>query len=94
MTPAAIVDGRGGTGGATGVVGGGVVGTVVVGGGVVVVGGGDVVGGGAVVVGTVVVVPVSATADGDAASRTAESTPAAAHATSREIVSPRFTRGV
>jgi hypothetical protein len=86
VTPAAIVVGRGGGGGGAGVVGGGVVGTVVVGGGVV--------GGGAVVVGTVVVVPVSATADGDAASRNAERAPAAAHARSREIASPRFTRGV
>jgi hypothetical protein len=93
VTPAAIVVGRGVGGGGAGVVGGGVVGTVVVGGGVVG-GGAVVVGGGAVVVGTVVVVPVSATADGDAASMTAERTPAAAHATSREIASPRFTRGV
>jgi hypothetical protein len=100
VTPAGIVEGRGGGGAGVVVVGGGVVvvggGVVVVGGGVVVVVGGGVVvvvGGGVVVV-TVVVVPVSATADGDDASRTAESTPAAAHATSREIVSPRLTRGV
>ena len=88
VTPAGIVEGRGG-GGATGV--------VVVGGGVVVVGGGVVVvGGGAVVVGggAVVVVTVWASADDDAASRTAESTPAPAHATSREKVSPLLTRGV
>ena len=62
-----------------------VVGVVVV---VVVVGGG----GGAVVV--PVVVPVSAVAEGDAARTTAESTPAAAHATSRVNASPRLTWAV
>ena len=62
-----------------------VVGVVVV---VVVVGGG----GGAVVV--PVVVPVSAVAEGDAARPTAESTPAAAHATNRVNASPRLTWAV
>jgi hypothetical protein len=90
VTPAAIVVGRGVVGGA-GVVGGGV---VTVGGGVVTVGGGVVVvgGGGAVVV--PVVVPVSAVADGVAASSNEHISPAAAHATSREIVSPLLTPGV
>ena len=74
VTPAAIVVGRG----TVGVV------VVVV---VVVVGGG----GGAVVVVPVVVVPVpvSAVADGVAANRAAERTPAAAHTTNRANVSPR-----
>jgi hypothetical protein len=41
-----------------------------------------------------VVVPVSAVADGDAARTSAESTPAAAHATSRVNASPRLTWAV
>jgi hypothetical protein len=66
------------------VVGRGIVGAVVV---VVVV-----VVGGAVVV--PVVVPPSAVADGDTARTTAESIPAAPHATSRVNASPRLTWGV
>jgi hypothetical protein len=75
VTPAGIVVGRGTVG---------VVGVVVVGGG----GGGG--GGGAVVVVPVVaVVPSCAVAVGLAASRTAESSPAAAHATNKTNVMPR-----